>query len=211
MGRELHSEQLLLPALSTLHGAVCSPLDRSSAACLRNHNEELRCIEALGGLAFEPVLTYLMQQLEQSSNSDPSTICGTLEVLRHLVQRLHERIDGRKTALLASIASLLPAGPHRVRLAIVQLVGALGTRGFLQSEGGRPLLMFLLRQAALTDEDGNAATAARRASHETYGAGETREDPRHKPRVHLRNVHRALTRQGPAYHAEGAPASARLG
>ena len=61
-----------------------------------------------------------------------------------------------------------------MRLAIVQLVGALGTRGFLQS-GGRPLLMFLLRQAALTDEDGNAATAARRASHETYGAGETRE------------------------------------
>ena len=49
LGRELHSEQLLLPALSTLHSAVCSPLDRTSAACLRNHNEELRCIEALGG------------------------------------------------------------------------------------------------------------------------------------------------------------------
>ena len=120
LGRELHSEQLLLPALSTLHGAVCSPLDRSSAACLRNHNEELRCIEALGGLAFEPVLTYLMQQLEQSSNSGPSTICGTLEVLRHLVQRLHERIDGRKTALLRVHRLTIAGGAAQsARLAIV--------------------------------------------------------------------------------------------
>ena len=35
---------------------VCAPLDRSSAACLRNHNEELRCIESLGGLALDRAL-----------------------------------------------------------------------------------------------------------------------------------------------------------
>ena len=44
--------------------SVCAPLDRSSAACLRNHNEELRCIEALGGLALEPTLTFLLHELE---------------------------------------------------------------------------------------------------------------------------------------------------
>ena len=171
LGREMHSEQLLLPALQTLHTAVCAPLDRSSAACLRNHNEELRCVEAIGGLAFEPTLTFLIHEID--GDRDASTTCGTLEVLRHLVQRRAERLDGRGPALLAAVSSLLPCGPHRVRLAIVQLVGALGTRGFLLSEGGRPLLIFLLRQAALTDEDGSAARARHGA--ETYGAGETRE------------------------------------
>ena len=39
LGREMHSEQILLPVVQTLLQAVCSPLDRSSASCLRNHNE----------------------------------------------------------------------------------------------------------------------------------------------------------------------------
>ena len=69
-----------------------------------------------------------------------ATTCGTLEVLRHLVQRLAERVDGRGPALLAAVSALVPAGgPFRVRLHLVQLIGALGTRGFLQGEDRRAL------------------------------------------------------------------------
>ena len=47
LGREIVSEQQLLPTLAYLRAAICAPLERSSGACLRVHNEELRCIEVL--------------------------------------------------------------------------------------------------------------------------------------------------------------------
>ena len=182
LGKEVHSEQLVLPAVQMLHSAVCRPLDRSSSACVRNHNEELRCLEALAALALEPVLSYLISQLD--GDQEVPHLCGTIEVLRHLVtrQRLSSWMDTRHVAIIAAIGGLLPAGPHRVRLSIVQLIGALGTRGALHGEGGRPLLMFLLRQAALNDDDavggggdGMPTSAWRRDVADGHSVGETKE------------------------------------
>ena len=177
LGRELHSENLLLPVLQALHGAVCAPYDRMNGSSLKNHNEELRCIEALGALAFEPTLTFLLAQLD--GEHDANAHCGTLEVLRHLVQRLSASFEGRGAAVLTAINGLLPAAAaYKVRLAVVQLIGALGTRNFLQGDGGRPLLMFLLRQAALShDECGGSGFDRRRhkASPEHVSAMEVKE------------------------------------
>ena len=124
LGREMHSEQLILPLVTTLLGAVCAPLDRSSASCLKNHNEELRCLEACAALAMEPVLGYLLAQLE-AGDKEPPAICGILEVLRHLVtrERLAAWVDSRHLSIVSAIVGLLPsAHSHRVRLSIVQLV-----------------------------------------------------------------------------------------
>lgn len=181
LGREMHSEQLLLPALSSLHSSLCQPLDRTSAACLRNHNEELRCLEVLGNLAIQPTAAHLTSQLDGAESRETPAVCGTLEVMRHLVQRTDARLDVHLPALLASIGALLPtsaASSHRVRLSIAQLVGALGTRGALLTEGGRPLLTFLLKQAALADpepEEASGGGGARlRLSPEAFGTMEVK-------------------------------------
>ena len=63
LGRRLHAEQQLLPALHAMHEGICAPLDRSSSDCLRNHNEELRCVEALATLCLEPTLSFLIGHL----------------------------------------------------------------------------------------------------------------------------------------------------
>ena len=182
LGRRLHSEQLLLPTLHAMHEGICTPLDRSSSDCLRNHNEELRCAEALATLGIEPTLTFLLSQLEAKAlgmEPDPSTLCGTLEILRHLVQRLGDALDGPRVATILSAAvGLLSAPAYRVRLSITQLIGALATRGYLLGEGGLPLLLFLIRQAAVAPEE---TDLSRRRSAETVGALETKEVPFPQP------------------------------
>ena len=67
--------------LTTLHASVCTPVDRSSAPSLRNHNEELRCIEAVGLLAFEPTLSFLLQQLELTA--EVVVVVARCEILVH--------------------------------------------------------------------------------------------------------------------------------
>ena len=115
LGRELHTEGVLSPVLIALHAAVCAPYDRNSPACLKNHNEELRCLEALGVLAFDEVFAYVLAQLD--SEIDGATHCGTLEVLRHLVQRLSARFDGRGETVLTALTALLPnATSFKVRV-----------------------------------------------------------------------------------------------
>ena len=70
------------------------------------------------------------------------------QVLRHLVQRLGDQLNGRQDRLLLAVSHLLAVPSYRVRLALAQLIGALATRGYLAGEAGRPLLLFLMRQAS---------------------------------------------------------------
>ena len=106
--------------------------------------------QVLARLCPEPTLAHLLSCLaSHASDAEPAAVCGTLEVLRHLVPRLGaERLAGQQTAaLLSAVAALLPTAPPRTRLAVVPLVGALGSQGLLEGEAGRPLLLFLLKQA----------------------------------------------------------------
>ena len=103
---------------------------------------------------------------------EPAVLCGTLEIVRHLVQRLGTTLDtARVHAILSAAVGLVSAPSFRVRLSMTQLIGALATRGYLCSEVGSPLLLFLIRQAAVPAED---ALEGRRRSGETVGALETR-------------------------------------
>ena len=103
---------------------------------------------------------------------EPAVLCGTLEIVRHLVQRLGATLDtARVHAILSAVVGLVSAPSFRVRLSMTQLIGALATRGYLRSEVGTPLLLFLIRQAAVPAED---ALEGRRRTGETVGALETR-------------------------------------
>ena len=61
---------------------------------------------------------------------EPAVLCGTLEIVRHLVQRLGTTLDtARVHAILSAAVGLVSAPSFRVRLSMTQLIGALATRG----------------------------------------------------------------------------------
>ncbi|KAL1495337.1 hypothetical protein AB1Y20_017191, partial [Prymnesium parvum] len=137
-----------------LHASVCAPVDRTSSALLRNHNEELRCVEALCRLFPEVVVAYLLRSL--ADDKEPPALCGTLECLRHLAQRLD--LDAYQAAVVAGVEQLLPERTYRVRSSLAQLIGCLAGRGKLHGEAAAPsLVLFLVRQAAISDGEIKAA------------------------------------------------------
>ena len=94
--------------------------------------------------------------------------------------RLGDKLADRQLAILDAASTLTTASAHRVRISLATLIGVLGTRGALHSEAGRPLLLFLLRQAALPVDE--ASLKPRRAV-EATGPAETR-DVSAKVRMH---------------------------
>lgn len=151
----LQGDGLVQPSLAALHALLCAPRDRGSSAALRTHSEQLRCLEVLGRLHAEETVGYLLKALEDARGTAAAR-CGTMEALRHLVPRLHAQLRGTEQSLLAGVSVLLGEADYRVRLALVELAGTLGSQGYLQHAGGQRLVLFMVRQAAIPDAEAEA-------------------------------------------------------
>jgi len=160
----LQGDGLVHSSLAELHALLCAPLDRNSSAALRTHNEQLRCFEVLGQLYAEETIGYLLKALEDAK-ATVAAKCGTMEALRHLVPRLQAQLRGSEQSLLAGVSVLLNEADCRVRLALTELTGTLGSQGYLQHAGGQRLVLFMVRQAAIPDAEADEKGRGRRARH----------------------------------------------
>ncbi len=145
------SPHVPLPLTGATLSLLCEPIDRSSSAAVRNHNELLRCLGTLASMHPDDAVTFLLRSLEGAKEA--AARCGALDALRHLVPRLAAGLRGREQAVLSGVSLLLVDGEWRVRLALVELISGLGANGYLRHEGGQRLVLYLVKQAAIADAD----------------------------------------------------------
>ncbi|XP_058668192.1 maestro heat-like repeat-containing protein family member 1 [Ammospiza caudacuta] len=136
-------EPQLEPLLGTLLNQLCAPAEPSIPTSSKNHTELLRCFSVLARPFPQRALQWLLPRLECSSQRHRQ---GALRVLRHLLNSAPSQMEMQKVSILSSLRAPLQDGSPEVRRALLQLVGAMGPRGFLQEPGAEALLEFLVLQ-----------------------------------------------------------------
>eukprot|EP01104_Vermistella_antarctica_P007673 TRINITY_DN1880_c0_g3_i1.p1 TRINITY_DN1880_c0_g3~~TRINITY_DN1880_c0_g3_i1.p1 ORF type:complete len:1673 (+),score=516.54 TRINITY_DN1880_c0_g3_i1:168-5186(+) len=146
-------EPLLPSVLNTLHPMACATGNPDDPNSLRNSNELLRCFEILAAAFIDEVASFLLGPKGLASK-DANVRAGTLNIIRHLVNRLEDQIDDRKSMFVSGVKPLLSAESSvKVRKSIAQLMIAMASHEYLSLEGGDSLIEFVIRQCALSDAE----------------------------------------------------------
>jgi len=86
-------EPLLPKILSELFPFICKPIDLSVSTSLKNNNELLRCLEIIGIAFTDNLLTFVMQKLENKTNTIRN---GGVIIVKHIITRIQPYLQEKK-------------------------------------------------------------------------------------------------------------------
>eukprot|EP00005_Dracoamoeba_jomungandri_P008470 CAMPEP_0174265646 /NCGR_PEP_ID=MMETSP0439-20130205/27313_1 /TAXON_ID=0 /ORGANISM="Stereomyxa ramosa, Strain Chinc5" /LENGTH=1648 /DNA_ID=CAMNT_0015352207 /DNA_START=52 /DNA_END=4994 /DNA_ORIENTATION=- len=140
--------------LSGLHGLACQPPDMNDSNSIKNHNELLRCFGIMGIEYCDDVVTFLLGRLDPRISKSPVARNGTLNILRHLVTRLQDKMGEVKALLVSGIQPLARTEEVvEVKKTMAQLVIAMASHDYLRLEGGEASIEFIVTNCAITDTE----------------------------------------------------------
>lgn len=184
---ESYSLQPLLPQiLLVLNTLVCTPHDENDSGAVKNHNEQLRCIEYLARLYVDSVIGYLLQRLDPSKKENTVHLrVGTLEIFKHLITRMAASLQERKSLFVAGIKPLLKTEKsNTVKKYMGQVIIAMAQHDYLSLEGGEEIVEWVVLNAAIGDAEVAAWDAkqaekkknnSKEATHEKVSPAEVRQ------------------------------------
>jgi len=144
--------------LAALHPLACAEggpgPDEKAGVFLKNANELLRCFEIIG-LEFSDVLcSFLLSRLDIQKTKSPQVRAGTLNILRHLVTRIDEKLVDKKELILSGIRPLIDNETTlEVRKVLAQIIISMASQNYLHLEGGQRLVQFIIKQSSITNEE----------------------------------------------------------
>lgn len=149
-------EPHLTNVLNVLHPLACaastSVPDNPTVA--KNNNELLRCFEILGTGYSEQVCSYLLARLDPIKVKTPAVRAGTLNILKHLVTRLAEKLADKKELLLSGVRALVDVETSlEVRRVLCQIIIAMASQQYLILEGGQRMIEFVIKQSSIPDRE----------------------------------------------------------
>ncbi len=143
--------QPLLPQLlQHMNQMVCTPFDENDALATRNHNELLRCVEYLARQYVDSVIGYLLQRLDPSKKENTVNLrVGTLEVFKHLITRMADSLQERKSLFVAGLKPLLKTEQsNTVKKYMSLVIISMAQHDYLGLEGGEEILEWVCLHCA---------------------------------------------------------------
>ncbi|XP_041052603.1 maestro heat-like repeat-containing protein family member 1 [Carcharodon carcharias] len=132
--------------LNNLHQQICLSVDFINQLAMKNHIEILRCFTVLTPVYADALVDFLSTKLE---NADQQARVGTLSVLRHLISSVSSHLERKKAQIVAAVKPvLLDKGSNQEKKIIAQVICAMAQQGYLEPEGGKVMVEFLIRQCA---------------------------------------------------------------
>ena len=161
-------EPLLPLLLSSLHPLLCRPIDPSSPLSFKNHNEQLRIVEAMARADLDVTLAFIVGRFQLKERD---VRIGSLIILRHLVNAMDPLMVDKRPLVMSAVLTMVGEQDLQVKKAIMQLIVSMSNQGYLAMEGGQALIKFILQQCALPVDEtaagkGGAAAAAAAGSDE---------------------------------------------
>ncbi|XP_067896018.1 maestro heat-like repeat-containing protein family member 1 [Heterodontus francisci] len=140
--------------LSNLHEELCVPVDCDKWLVAENHNQILGCFTVLAQDHVNSLMEFLLPQLE---TNNPQNRQGTLTVLKHLIRVVPSQLESRKVQIVAGLKSALRGNNNNdnIKKLIVETIGAMAYEGFLDLEGGRTMVQFIIEQHVLSTDSRN--------------------------------------------------------
>eukprot|EP01116_Phalansterium_solitarium_P016259 TRINITY_DN3745_c0_g1_i3.p1 TRINITY_DN3745_c0_g1~~TRINITY_DN3745_c0_g1_i3.p1 ORF type:complete len:1692 (-),score=828.04 TRINITY_DN3745_c0_g1_i3:272-5347(-) len=146
-------EPLLPSCLTTLHATLCETPDAAQLGSAKNFNESLRCVQTIGAGYSDTLVTFLLERIH---HKELKIKVGTLGIIRHLITHLATPLEDKKGLLVSGIKALTGAERNevlRVKLELSQIIIGMAAHGYLALEGGEALVEFVIRNAAIADDD----------------------------------------------------------
>ncbi|XP_072322913.1 maestro heat-like repeat-containing protein family member 1 [Scyliorhinus torazame] len=143
--------------LNNLHQQICLSVDFSNQLSVKNHTETLRCFTVLAPVYADSLVDFLLTKLE---NADQQVRVGTLTVLRHLISSASSHLERRKAEIVAAVKPvLLDKSTNQEKKITAQVICAMAQQGYLEPEGGKVMVEFLIRQCAAPIHSGSMASS----------------------------------------------------
>lgn len=135
--------------LNSLFPQACILPDYSQPNGVKNHNEVLRCFTVLTSSYSGRLINFLMQKLE---NYNEKVRIGTLAVLKHLINSCDSQLYDKMTTIITGLKLIISDQSNKVKKVMAQVIMAMAHRGYLEMEGGKYMVLFIVRQCALPEE-----------------------------------------------------------
>ncbi|XP_067849538.1 maestro heat-like repeat-containing protein family member 1 [Heptranchias perlo] len=138
--------------LNNLHEQLCVLVNSNDQLAAENHNQILGCFTVLAQDHANSLMEFLLPQLEPNN---PQTRLGTLSVLKHLIRAVPSQLERRKAQIVAGLKPTLLDNSNNVKKLIVETIGAMAHEGYLDLEGGKIMVEFIMQQYVLSTDSGN--------------------------------------------------------
>uniref|UniRef100_UPI00398ED4BB maestro heat-like repeat-containing protein family member 1 n=1 Tax=Pristiophorus japonicus TaxID=55135 RepID=UPI00398ED4BB len=86
---------------------------------------------------------------------NPQTRLGALSVLKQLIRAVPSQLERRKVKIVAELKLVLLDNNNNVKKLIVETIGAMALEGYLDLEGGRIMVEFVMKQYVLCTDSCN--------------------------------------------------------
>lgn len=143
-------EPMLQITMNTLMPLICAPVNEAKSKSIKNHNEMLRCMEAITRGFPEVAIAFLLSKLEQK---DARIRIGALDIIKHIVTRLvKDELANKKSLLVTGVKPIAQTETdNSAKKALAQVVIAMASHSYLGLEGGEYLVEFVVRTSGQLD------------------------------------------------------------
>uniref|UniRef100_UPI00398F65BE maestro heat-like repeat-containing protein family member 1 n=1 Tax=Pristiophorus japonicus TaxID=55135 RepID=UPI00398F65BE len=91
----------------------------------------------------------------QLETKNPQTRLGTLSVLKQIIRAVPSQLERRKVQIVAELKLVLLDNNNNVKKLIVETIAAMALEGYLDLEGGRIMVEFVMKQYVLCTDSCN--------------------------------------------------------
>jgi len=140
-------EPVLDPVFNTMFQQVCFPPDYTKLSTVKNHNEILRCYDAMMRHFPAKLVSGLLTKVD---SGEERIKIGALTVVRHLLNMSTESLGERLEEIFNNISSRLNETNTAVQKVLAQIIVLLGHHGTVTGKMGSNCVEFIIRLCATT-------------------------------------------------------------
>uniref|UniRef100_UPI00398EC6BC maestro heat-like repeat-containing protein family member 1 n=1 Tax=Pristiophorus japonicus TaxID=55135 RepID=UPI00398EC6BC len=142
--------------LITFHEQICIVMEQPQNTFSENQlNEILCCFRVLAPAFTSQILEILRMQL---AIDNEQIQLGALAMLKYLLDTVHSNMESQKDQILNCVRRSLLTGSNRVKAILAQVIYTMACHNYLEREGGKQLVEFIIQQCALPTEENEEST-----------------------------------------------------
>uniref|UniRef100_UPI00398F641D maestro heat-like repeat-containing protein family member 1 n=1 Tax=Pristiophorus japonicus TaxID=55135 RepID=UPI00398F641D len=142
--------------LITFHEQICIVMEQpQNTLSEKQLNEILCCFRVLAPAFTSQILEILRMQL---AIDNEQIQLGALAVLKYLLDTVPSSMESQKDQILNCVRRSLLTGSNRVKGILAQVIYTMACHNYLEREGGKQLMEFIIQQCALPTEENEEST-----------------------------------------------------
>ena len=160
--------------MNILFRQALMPVNSGQPNSISNHNEILRTFSILSIKNCSRVVNFILKKFEESSVL--VKIVG-LSILKHLIDtRTGEIADNEKfSSIFFALRLLVDEENNRLKKMLIQVIVSIAYKGYLNLDGGKFLIQFILKQCAKETESSVPSKSRRQSDASTFNSAS--QDP----------------------------------